>query len=98
MSVFENQDGGIGERFGIGVGAGGGEVWLGVVGVRLGGVGRNVGIGSGAAAVEDGGATLIVRVRVGRGSAVVDIYGVRHGHCVHEWIVVGWAVRRMGLV
>src|SRR5271170_1040260 len=92
MTVFEDQDGGVGGWLGVGIIFSGWSLFgLRLHRVRFGGrfvAWGNVGGWSVAAAIEDGGSTLIVGIIVVGGAVVKDIGGVGHGHRVHVGIVV----------
>src|SRR5712691_2452267 len=93
MTVFENEDGRGLRRFGSGFGAERSVVWLHRSGShRSASVGgawvrwRNVGVASRTAAVEEGGASLIIGVVVIL-LGVVDIDGVGDGQRVNIWVI-----------
>src|SRR5580704_14854959 len=82
MTVFEDEDGGIGGWFGVRIIFSLGRVFrLRLCCVRLGWrfvAWGNVGGWSVTPAIEDGGATLIVGIAVVGGSVVEHVRGVRH--------------------
>src|SRR5580698_834817 len=92
MTVFEDEDGGIGGWFGVGIIFSRGRLFgLRLCCVRFGWrfvAWGNVGGWSVTPAIEDGGATLIVGIAVVGGSVVEHVRGVGHGHRVHVGIVV----------